>query len=304
MKNMRIIDFHTHPFSNKEQNLCGYKDTFNMPSSIIEEELCAMGIDCFCGSVIDVGPEKDLSWEGIKRLNDTALELAEKFDGCYVPGFHISPLYVKESLEEIDRMHKLGVNYVGEIVPYIHGWGYGTEGLDELLDLITEYDMIFNFHTATIGESFIKMVKTHPKTRFVAAHPGERDLVLSHIELMKSNENYLLDISGNGILRNRMLAYGIKEMGAERFIFGSDYPTCNPSGYIGAVLFDPALNDNDREAIFFKNAEKLLIETNNQYFVKNLEKQRKKLYKNNTLMYNKMYFESRVFQTQAKNEEC
>ncbi len=268
MKNFKIIDFHTHPFV-KNENICMYRDAFDMPETLIKEEMNSWGVSYVCGSVIDARPEKDVSWQGIKALNDTAIRLAEKYRGFYIPGFHVSPLFLKESLEEIERMHKLGINFVGELVPYIHGWGYGSENLDEIIDLITEYDMIFNFHTATIEEPFINMIKKHPKTRFVAAHPGEKGTFLLHLELMKENENYKLDISGTGVLRNRLLPYGIKMVGVERFLYGSDYPVCNPSAYIGGVALDPNLTDSEKEMIFYKNAARLLRETNNSYFVEN-----------------------------------
>ena len=72
------------------------------------------------------------------------------------------------------------------------------------------------------------------------------------------SENYYLDLSGHGMFRHGMLRYGIDKFGAERFIFGSDYPTCNPGMYIGGVLLDPLITDTEKEKIFSLNARRLL----------------------------------------------
>ena len=91
-----------------------------------------------------------------------------------------------------------------------------------------------------------------------AAHPGEYEDFMRHIDRMKYSENYYLDLSGYGIFRHGMLRHAIDVFGADRIIFGSDYPTCNPGMYIGGVLFDSLITDNDKEKIFSTNAKRLL----------------------------------------------
>ena len=55
-----------------------------------------------------------------------------------------------------------------------------------------------------------------------------------------------------------MLRYGIDRVGVEKFIFGSDYPTCSLPMYIGAILLDSGISDNEKEYIFSKNAKRIL----------------------------------------------
>ena len=69
------------------------------------------------------------------------------------------------------------------------------------------------------------------------------------IHRVKMSDNYYLDLSGYGIFRHGMLRHAIDEFGAERFLFGSDYPTCNPSMYIGGVLLDDLITDEEKELI-------------------------------------------------------
>ena len=101
-------------------------------------------------------------------------------------------------------------------------------------------------------------VKNHKNITIVLAHPGEKSDILCHIERMKANDNCYLDISGTGILRYGMLARLVKEVGAERILFGSDYPTCNPIPYLYAVINDEYISDSDKALILAGNAKRLL----------------------------------------------
>ena len=75
---------------------------------------------------------------------------------------------------------------------------------------------------------------------------------------MAFSSNYDLDLSGYGIFRHGMLRHAIDEFGAERFLYGSDYPTCNPGMYIGGVLLDSLIKDSEKELVFAANAKRLL----------------------------------------------
>ncbi len=91
----------------------------------------------------------------------------------------------------------------------------------------------------------------------MAAHPGDKAQFLRHIERIKKYKNYYLDLSGTGIFRYGLIGYGVKEVGSERLLFGTDYPICNPSMYINAVLFEK-LNEQDYNNILSDNAKHLL----------------------------------------------
>ena len=118
-----IIDFHTHPFS-VNNNICAYKKEIDMSGEDMIEVLRSCGISAMCGSVIQVDDRNDYPtvFEKNKAANRAALELREKLGGFYIPGFHINPDFVDESIEEIGFMHENGVNLIGELVPYHDEW--------------------------------------------------------------------------------------------------------------------------------------------------------------------------------------
>lgn len=254
-----IIDFHTHPFLEARNNICSHQDVIDMNGEYTLKLFEKLGVSKICGSVIDMKSDGYANpWDKIKSNNDIALKLKEHYKGFYVPGFHVHPDYIEESIQEIHRMHSEGVNLIGELVPYVDGWSdYSSEGFSTLLEEAGKYNMIVSFHS--MGEDEMdKMVKSHKDILFVAAHPGEYGEFMRHIERMKFSENYYLDISGYGIFRHGMLRKAIDTFGVDRILFGSDYPTCNPGMYIGGVLFDNSITDAEKEKIFSLNAKRIL----------------------------------------------
>ena len=101
------------------------------------------------------------------------------------------------------------------------------------------------------------MALEHKNINFVFAHPGEKAQVMLHEGVMKKCDNVYLDLSGTGLFRHGMLKYLTKSVGAQRILFGTDYPVCNLRLYIGGML-DEGLSDSELELIFAKNAKRLL----------------------------------------------
>lgn len=256
---MKIIDFHTHPFIDKRTNICSHKNYIDFDPDTQVEFLKSIGISQICGSVLTTPYTKEnTTFANIKERNDIMLELKKAMGDFYIPGFHIHPSFVKESLEEVERMHKLGINLIGELVPYSDGWdSYCSKEFYEIIDLANQYDMVLSIHTC-LFETMDKLVKDFKNLKVVGAHPSEGVQLESHIERLKNNENYMIDISGGGISRHGTLRRLIDVAGVERVLFGSDYAVCNPAAFVGGVMLDKLVTDNEKEYIFHKNAERIL----------------------------------------------
>lgn len=258
----KIIDFHTHPFASDAYNFCRNIEYCHMSIENTERHLRSIGVVHIMGSVIKGRtPTPDMAH--IKALNDEALRLREFYRGFYIPGIHVHPAFVRESIEEVLRMKKEGVTLVGELVPYIHGWkGYSSDALHEILDCVEECGMVVSFHGSTdYSEESVRdtdlMVERHPKITFVGAHVCDGQVLLSHIDRLKRYPNYMVDLSGGGIYRHGVLRRLIDECGYDRILFGSDYPVCNPAAYVGGVEFDFLINEEEKNAIFYENAARL-----------------------------------------------
>ena len=259
-----IIDFHTHPFLSKESNICYHKDFCDMGVEQTLAKMDSLGVSKICGSVIRLGgcncQEQVL--QRYYKNNNEALKLKELFGDRYIPGYHVHPDFIEESIKEVDRMHSLGINLIGELVPYIDGWSgdYNCKKLFEILDYAKKYDVVVNFHNSGNGNEDAKdeLVKAFPTIRFVGAHPYEMPTILRHIERLKNNENYYIDLSGTGLFREGLLRRFINEVGVDRILFGSDFPVCNMAMYVGAVALDNQLSHLEKEKIFSLNAKQLL----------------------------------------------
>lgn len=258
-----VIDFHTHPFLDNSDNICYHKDIIPFTPDTTLEIMNKLSVSKFCGSVVSFENLKQMhadktEWETIKRQNQTALKLRDYYKGRYIPGFHIHPDYLDESIKEIDKMKELGVNLIGEIVPFLHGYFIkNNNNLDEILDYAQKKDMVVSIHT--MEHIYMdELIKKHKHLKIVMAHPGEHTDVFRHIDRMKLSDNCYLDLSGNGITRFGMLNRLVKEVGSERLIYGSDYPICNPIPFLKGVVDDMYLTDLEKENILSKNAKRLL----------------------------------------------
>jgi len=255
-----IIDFHTHPFIDESENICVHKEYCAMSTDDTREVFRTLQVSKICGSVIrrELSPYNTM-WDKIRHNNNTALALRELYGDFYVPGFHIHPDYIDASIAEMDRMQQNGIKLIGELVPYMDGWSdYASDAFSLLLREAGRRNMVVSIHSSDFDQ-MDAMAEKNKDVILVAAHPGDYHSVLGHIERMKKHENYYLDLSGTGLFRHGMLRHVIDEVGADRILFGSDYPICNPGMFIGGVLFDTLLTDGEKEKIFSENAKKLLF---------------------------------------------
>lgn len=258
--NQTVIDFHTHPYLSREEFLNFYPQCFEPSPEQCRQDLERAGISKICGSVIlKRAYDKAEGFAPIRQCNERAWRLKELLGDFYVPGFHVHPDFVEESIAEIQRMHARGVRLIGELTPYLHGWrDYSSRSLSKILDAAGKYHMVVSFHTmAEEQEEITRMVREHPDVVFVAAHPGEKEVYLKHLERMEQCGNLYLDLSGTGIFRYGLTAWGVRRLGSERFLFGTDYPICNPRMYVQAIWQEP-ISETDRENILCRNAQRIL----------------------------------------------
>ncbi len=252
---MKIIDFHIHPFMSSEDYLSVYPETFDSPDlNMLINDMNGACINYFCGTVIS---QKTNDYSKITIDNNKAYEVREKLGERYIPGIHVHPDFIEASISEIERADSLGIKLIGELVPYYHGWkDYSCQGFCDILNCVSKFNMTVSLHTMNLLE-MQTMANNHRDIRFVFAHPGEGERLSEHIAVMKKCDNVYLDLSGTGLHRFGMLKKLCREVGAERIIFGTDYPLMNPKMYVNAVLGEH-ISDKEKEQILWQNAAELL----------------------------------------------
>lgn len=250
---MDIIDFHTHPYLYENENICIYKQDAMDKTCTPVSDMRRCNIKAFAGSVICKSGQ---GFEPIRCSNETARRLCTICSGAYIPGFQVDARFVDESIKEIEKARSGSVKLIGELVPYIYGWDYSDEGFENILQYTDRLDMVYSLHSTDILK-MREIALRHKDTTFVFAHPGEADRLKLHIETMKMCENVYLDLSGTGLFRYGMLKHLVNQVGAERVLFGTDYPICNPAMYIAAVLYE-RISENEMELILSGNTKRLL----------------------------------------------
>lgn len=249
-----VIDFHVHPFRDRAHCLNFYPERAGFSMEDMVSEVKSAGITHICGSVLN--RENIQSFHQVHALNLEALALGQRLGRFYTPGFHVHPKWIRESCQEAEEMYRAGVRLLGELVPYMHGWEAEEAPLMEILEAVPR-GILCSYHTPTDLPMEL-VIAAYPEITFVAAHPGDRDRVETHIALMRRYDNLYLDLSGTGLFRLGLVKHLVEQVGAERILFGSDYPICNPKMYVQAVLFEN-ISSADKEKILFGNANRLLF---------------------------------------------
>ena len=229
----QVIDAHMHPYLAADRNFA-----FEVPQNF--EDFFAVqtraGIGLSCGSFNEFGAGNDP--EKLKKCNDRVLEVHRNYPEKFYPGVNVSPLLPEFSCAAIEEFHRMGFRWIGELAWYVMGYEkYDLPGMKPILDLAAQLEMTVCLHPSTY-EDIDGLLSAFPKTRIVIAHPEGPWSISKMYELAQKHENMYLDLSGSGLFRMGMLRKGVDMMGAERILFGTDYPICNPAMNVAGVLFE------------------------------------------------------------------
>ena len=248
-----VIDAHVHPFDESTCNIAPYGVT-NTTGEFFQE-LKACGFQKVCGSIID---KTISSYEDIRKLNQRTIAMKHQYPDFYEPGIHVTDMDVQASCAEIETLHREeDVRWIGELVNYSMKIGdYNSKGMLEIFQLAADLGMVVNIHCGEL-DILTDVLKNVPKLKLVLAHPGDVSSAKERLELIRPYKNAFLDISGTGIFRWGLLHYAIKAIGADRLLFGSDFPVCSPGMNLGGVLAEH-LSDEELTLILGGNFFRLI----------------------------------------------
>ncbi len=256
MKNYHVIDCHWHPAVDRATDTGWFGPVGSIRKQI--DTLRRAGISRACGAPIEK-IEAPVSFRRIKALNDKALALRDKYPDFYVPGIHVHPGFPDESCREIERCcGGEGVRWIGELVGGWMDYGndFATRNAIMIFKTAIQYGAVVNFHCGDL-KVVEKLCKALPALKLVMAHPSSSRIeLLERIEIVSKFKNLHLDISGSGIDRFGILRKAMDVAGAEKILFGTDYPINNPAVYVhGAMLED--LSEKERKLLFSGNFMRL-----------------------------------------------
>lgn len=277
-----IIDFHTHVFppeivAHREQFFSGepafrllYENQKKSPLASAEDLIGTMDRLQVRGAVTFGFPWKQSAL--IRRSNDYVLESLRRFPDRLV-GFACLNPELPDALEEGERCLRAGMKGIGELALYgspgPRGW---RELFSPLARLAADRSVPLLLHTnEPVGHRYpgkerlpawdlYGLIQSFPETQFILAHWGGG---LWWYRLLKREvrevlQNVYVDTAASPFLyRPEIYRYAIEILGADKILFGSDYPLLTLDRYV-QELGETGVDPLDQQAILGLNARRVL----------------------------------------------
>lgn len=217
-----------------------YRDMVSLKAAYDHIGISQVGISTFA-AVLD-------HTECIVEENRYLFALAEKEEWIY-PWIVVDPRQ-PQTLEQAQEMLSANKVLGIKIHPTYHGY-----------DVLEYGDTIFSFaakHRATVlmHPQHIKEMPVYadryPEMRLIIAHLGS----LEHIEAIGNavHGNIYTDTSGGASYLNNIVEYAVRQVGADKILFGTDTYSC--AFQFGRIALAD-LQDTEKEKILYQNAMRL-----------------------------------------------
>lgn len=259
---MEIFDFHTHIYPEKiaaaaVENVGKF---YNVPT---------MACDGTVDTLLDIGEQAGISKflvcsvatspKHVDSINRFIADQAKEYDELY--GFGTVHPDMEHPEEVIQGIMDAGLKGI-KIHPETQGFNVDDPKLFAICDLFRgklpllihcgdyRYD---NSHPCRL----VHLLHNFPDLTVIAAHFGGwsiHDLAVEYLE----NENCYMDCSSTSFLTGpRRMKELIRHYGAQRMLFGSDYPMWNPKFELNRFL-SLGLTDHENELILQNNPRRIL----------------------------------------------
>ncbi len=191
--------------------------------------------------------------------NREVARYVEKYKGKFLGACVVNPLFIDESLREIEECRKqFGFVWVGELCNYMAPYEYTIKNFELLVEQVVKLNMVLDVHTEQEEMKFI--IEKFPQATIVFPHFGddhEYANIFKRIDLVARHPNCYLDTSGYGHDRMGMLEYAVKTIGPDRVLFGSDFSINDPSTVIARVQ-NSFLTEEQKRKVLGENVLTLL----------------------------------------------
>jgi predicted TIM-barrel fold metal-dependent hydrolase len=248
-----IFDAHLHIPSDNGENFQWNLVTRNMQEFVAYLDKCGVRR----GVISSSWSNKAQAPDDYRNGNREVAKYVDRYQGRFRGSCVITPFRIDEALREIEECHKqFGFVWLGEFCNYMTGYKYDTPEWAEVMKLAAKLNMVAQIHTTTREMRYL--AENFPETTIVFPHLGSsREDIFARIEIVAKHKNTSIELSGSGIERVGILEKAVKEIGADRVLYGSDFTINEPSAVIARVK-NAFLTAEDREKILFRNVERLL----------------------------------------------
>lgn len=276
-----IIDVHTHIFpsqirENRQRYFPGesaFKLLYDSPKSTLvsaHDTIAAMDEEGVDRSVVFGFPWRDMGV--VMETNDYVLESIHRFPER-LTGFCCLDPAVADAVKEVERCLDGGLSGVGELAFYESGIDeQALARLTPIMELCQDRNVPVMVHTnEPVGHQYpgktpntlaqiYTMVTRFPNNAIILAHWGGGVFFyqLLRKEVKEALSNAYFDTAASPFLYNPAIYnMAIQIMGAEKILFGTDFPLLKPSRYFKEFKA-AGLSESDQKKICGENAQHLL----------------------------------------------
>ncbi len=257
-----IIDFHAHIYPEKiaVKAVESVGEFYNIPMDCDGTAAALLKQGEKCGAKGYVVQSVALTPSRVEAINDYIA--AECMAHKEFFGFGTIHADFENKIEETERMLKLGLKGV-KIHPDTQMFNMDDPKMFELYDFLRENDLPILIHCGDYRYDYShpkrlkNILRQFPGIKAIGAHFGGWsvfDLALEYL----SDENCYVDTSSSLFMLGEKRAKElIRAYGAERVLFGTDFPMWDMDREIEHIN-NMKLTDDEMHLILHKNAEKLL----------------------------------------------
>lgn len=276
-----IVDFHTHVLSPRiKENRNRYVDKDSTFALIYSDEKSKIAtadelIESMDKDGIDLSVIVNYGWsthELCVETNDYILESVARYPKRLIGFCAVQSCHSESALAEIERCARGGIRGVGELRPDTQFLDFTRkEAMEPLVWALQEHKLILLTHSSEpVGHVYsgkgsvtpdilYAFITSFPDLPIVCAHwGGGLPFYTLMPEVRDALENVYFDTAASPFLyRPEIYRQVIQLVGADRILFGSDYPLMPPSRLL-REMDSVNLSDEDRNLILSGNARRLL----------------------------------------------
>ena len=259
---MKIIDFHTHIYPHKiaEKAVSSVSDFYSlkMDGKGFAEDLLGQGgkydISNFVVCSVAITPAH------VETINNYIASECEAHKEFY--GFGTMHADYRDKIAEAERLMSLGLKGI-KIHPDTQEFNMDDQKMFELYDYLQQNDIPILIHCGDYRYDYShprrlkNILQLFPNLTVIGAHFGGWSLFDLAYEYLRNEKCYLDTSSSFSMLGLERAKELIRLYGAERMVFGTDFPMWNTEQELDNFMA-LGLNNDENELILYKNAQRIL----------------------------------------------
>ncbi len=259
---MKFIDFHTHiypdPIADKATQ--AVRDFYEMgqgglhgSAEVLLERGKKCGIEKYLVLPVALKPQQ------VRHINQTILDALAIHPEFY--GFGTVHASMEDLLGELDFIEKSGLLGI-KLHPDTQLFNIDDERLFPLYDAM-QGKLPLMLHTGDPRYDFshprrlLRIMQLFPRLEVIGAHFGGWGVQEEAWPLLKDTRCWVDLSSSRQFMSKEQFAHYIDLYGADRVLFGSDFPLWDPKEEVEYFMSLP-MSDDAREKIAWRNAERIL----------------------------------------------